>query len=94
MDSRDDPGPLLPVIGVDLIDKAPLRLALILETDMDVSLGLGLDLDNAEINSPFPGTPCQPDACLIGHVLILVPAGPFFALLSTCRELPFGNSLI
>jgi len=72
MDSRNDPGPLLPVIWIDLIDKAPMRLALILETDMDISLGLGIDLDYAEISSPFPGTPCQPDVRFIGHVRVLV----------------------
>jgi hypothetical protein len=49
-----------------------VRLALILEADMDVSLGLGFDLDDAEINSPLPGTPCQPDVRFIGHVPVLV----------------------
>jgi hypothetical protein len=75
MDSRNDPGPLLPIIRIDLIDKAPLRLPLILEADMDVSLGLGFDLDDAEINSRFPGTPCQPDVRFIGHVPVLVLVG-------------------
>jgi hypothetical protein len=78
MDSRNDPGPLLPIIRIDLIDKAPLRLALILETDMDVSLGLGMDLDYAEISSPFPGTQCQPDVRFIGHVPVLVLVERFF----------------
>jgi hypothetical protein len=68
MDSWDNPRPFLPVIWVDLIDKAPLRFALILEIDMDISLGLGVNLDDAEINSPFPRTPCQPDVRFIGHV--------------------------
>ena len=72
VDSRDNPRPFLPVIWVDLIDKAPVRLALILEADMGVSLRLGFDLDDAEINSSFPGTPCQPDVCFIGHAPVLI----------------------
>jgi len=63
---------------IDLIDKAPLRLALILEADMDVSLGLGFDLDDAEVSSPFPGAPCQPDVRFIGHVPVLVLVERFF----------------
>jgi hypothetical protein len=78
MDSRNDPGPLLPIIRINLIDKAPVRPALILETDMDVFLGLGMDLDDAEISSSFPGTPCQPDVRFIGHVAVLVLVECFF----------------
>ena len=78
MDSWNNPSPLLPIIRIDLIDKASLCLAVILETDMDVSLRLGMDLDDAEISSPFPGTQCQPDMRFVSHVPVLVLAELFF----------------
>ncbi len=53
MNPLDDPGPLLPIVGVDLIDKTPPRFTLILEADLHVVLGLGDDFDCPKINSPL-----------------------------------------